>query len=99
MNASSANAILSGIPIVYPRMVFMESVLDSKLNPLTAIARSGQALTGFVNKFNGEAELLDDLVNSFKLAVSVMLTFIQNDHWTAKTHKVRTDGYFRVGTD
>ncbi|KAF8447483.1 hypothetical protein L210DRAFT_849761 [Boletus edulis BED1] len=60
-----------GIPIAYPRMVFMEAALDSKLNPLTAIARTGQAITGFVNKFNGEAELLDDL----------------NDHWTAKTHK------------
>ncbi|KAF8557334.1 hypothetical protein OG21DRAFT_1475599 [Imleria badia] len=60
-----------GIPIAYPRMVFMESMMDYKLNPLTAIARSGHALTGFINKFNGEPELLDDL----------------NDHWTAKTHK------------
>jgi hypothetical protein len=60
-----------GVPIAYPRMVFMESALDSKLNPLTALGRGGQALTGFVNKFNGEPELLDDL----------------NDHWTAKTHK------------
>lgn len=45
-------------------MVFMEGVLDHKLNPLTAIARSGQALTGFINKFNAEPELLDDLVSS-----------------------------------
>ncbi|KIJ16745.1 hypothetical protein PAXINDRAFT_180062 [Paxillus involutus ATCC 200175] len=61
-----------GIPIAYPRMVFLETALDSKLNPLTALARSGQlGLTGFVNKFNAEAELLDDL----------------NDHWTAKSHK------------
>ncbi|KAH0827015.1 hypothetical protein J3R83DRAFT_4684 [Lanmaoa asiatica] len=60
-----------GIPIAYPRMVFLENALDFKSNPLTAIARSGQALNGFVNKFNGEPELLDDL----------------NDHWTAKPHK------------
>jgi hypothetical protein len=54
---------LLGIPIAYPRMVFLETALDSKLNPLTALARSGQlGLTGFVNKFNAEAELLDDLV-------------------------------------
>jgi hypothetical protein len=46
-------------------MVFMESALDSKLNPLTALGRGGQALTGFVNKFNGEPELLDDLVSRF----------------------------------
>lgn len=44
-------------------MVFLEGALDSKLNPLAVIGRSGQALTGFVNKFNGEPELLDDLVS------------------------------------
>jgi hypothetical protein len=60
-----------GIPIAYPRMVFMEKMLDFKLNPLTALARSGKALTGFINKFNAEPELLDDL----------------NDHWTANVHK------------
>lgn len=38
--------------------------MDSKMNPLTAIGRSGHALSGFVNKFNGDAELLDDLVCS-----------------------------------
>ena len=54
-------------------MVFMENTLDSKLNPLTALGRSGQALTGFVNKFNGEPELLDDLVSRFSETASVML--------------------------
>ncbi|KAG6821078.1 hypothetical protein H0H93_007237 [Arthromyces matolae] len=61
-----------GIPIAYPRMVFLESALESKLNPLVALGRTGSlGLSGFVNKFNAEAELLDDL----------------NDHWTAKIHK------------
>ncbi|EIW84986.1 hypothetical protein CONPUDRAFT_162294 [Coniophora puteana RWD-64-598 SS2] len=61
-----------GIPIAYPRMVFLENFLESKLNPLTALGRSGvMGLGGFVNKFNGQAELLDDL----------------SDHWTAKSHK------------
>ncbi|KAG6874079.1 hypothetical protein C0995_006936 [Termitomyces sp. Mi166 len=61
-----------GIPIAYPRMVFLESALKSKLNPLVAISRSGSlGLSGFVNKFNAEPELLDDL----------------NDHWTARIHK------------
>ncbi|KAL4076965.1 hypothetical protein V8B97DRAFT_1866259 [Scleroderma yunnanense] len=64
--------IVVGIPIAYPRLVFLETALDSKLNPLTALGRSGAfGLGGFVNKFNAEAELLDDL----------------NDHWTAKGHK------------
>ncbi|KAK7467073.1 hypothetical protein VKT23_004134 [Stygiomarasmius scandens] len=61
-----------GIPIAYPRMVFLESMLESKLNPLVALGRNGSlGLSGIVNKFNADAELLDDL----------------NDHWTARSHK------------
>ncbi|KAF6764847.1 hypothetical protein DFP72DRAFT_985955 [Ephemerocybe angulata] len=61
-----------GIPIAYPRMVFLEQALESKFNPLVALGRNGtMGLSGFVNKFNAEAELLDDL----------------NDHWTARSHK------------
>lgn len=61
-----------GIPIAYPRMVFLETALESKFNPLVALGRTGSlGLSGFVNKFNDEAELLDDL----------------NDHWTARHHK------------
>ncbi|KAI0329832.1 hypothetical protein GY45DRAFT_827575 [Cubamyces sp. BRFM 1775] len=61
-----------GIPIAYPRMVFLESALGSNFNPLVALGRNGSlGLSGFVNKFNADAELLDDL----------------NDHWTAKHHK------------
>lgn len=44
-------------------MVFLETALESKLNPLVALGRNGSlGLSGFVNKFNNEAELLDDLV-------------------------------------
>jgi hypothetical protein len=65
--------VLVGIPIAYPRMVFLESALESKFNPLVALGRNGSlGLSGFVNKFNADAELLDDL----------------NDHWTARLHKV-----------
>ncbi|KAJ3726024.1 hypothetical protein C8R42DRAFT_424597 [Lentinula raphanica] len=61
-----------GIPIAYPRMVALEKALESKFNPLVALGRNGSlGLSGFVNKFNAEAELLDDL----------------NDHWTSRTHK------------
>ncbi|KAJ3537495.1 hypothetical protein NM688_g6678 [Phlebia brevispora] len=61
-----------GIPIAYPRMVFLETALESKFNPLVALGKAGSmGLSGFVNKFNADAELLDDL----------------NDHWTAKAHK------------
>jgi hypothetical protein len=54
-------------------MVALEKALESKFNPLVALGRNGSlGLSGFVNKFNAEAELLDDL----------------NDHWTSRTHKV-----------
>ncbi|THH33013.1 hypothetical protein EUX98_g1210 [Antrodiella citrinella] len=54
--------VLTGIPIAYPRMVFLETALESKLNPLVALGRNGSmGLSGFVNKFNSDAELLDDL--------------------------------------
>ncbi|KAG7452679.1 uncharacterized protein BT62DRAFT_880537 [Guyanagaster necrorhizus] len=61
-----------GIPIAYPRMVFLESALESRFNPIVALSKTGSlGLSGFVNKFNADAELLDDL----------------NDHWTARSHK------------
>lgn len=44
-------------------MVFLEAALASKFNPLVALGRAGSlGLSGFVNKFNDDAELLDDLV-------------------------------------
>ncbi|KAI9727881.1 MAG: hypothetical protein M1828_005286 [Chrysothrix sp. TS-e1954] len=63
--------VLLGIPIAYPRLNFLENVLTSKaMEPVKAISRLGLA-KGFVNKFDGGVEVLDDL----------------NDHWTAKHHK------------
>jgi len=57
-----------GIPIAYPRLVFLETALENKFNPLVALGRSGSlGLSGFVNKFNAEAELLDDLVSFLSL--------------------------------
>ncbi|KAG9016285.1 hypothetical protein FRB90_003509 [Tulasnella sp. 427] len=64
--------LLLGIPIAYPRMNFLEKTLDSKVNPLVMLGKTGtMAIQGFLNKFNADAELLDDL----------------NDHWTAAGHK------------
>ena len=53
-----------GVPIAYPRMVFLEAALSSKFNPLVAYGRS--RARGFVNKFNDDPELLDDLVSTSK---------------------------------
>ncbi|KAF2426495.1 hypothetical protein EJ08DRAFT_637967 [Tothia fuscella] len=63
--------VLVGVPIAYPRLNFLENTLTSRLmDPIKALGRTG-ALGGFVNKFDGGVEILDDL----------------DDHWTAKHHK------------
>jgi len=49
--SSSETNVNIGIPIAYPRLTFLESALSTRLNPL-----------GLKNHFNGDAELLDDLV-------------------------------------
>jgi hypothetical protein len=72
-------------------MVFLESALDSKFNPLIHLGRKGSfGLSGFVNKFNAEAELLDDLVSHAHLirGEPVAHRFPKNDHWTSRGHKV-----------
>ncbi len=53
-------SVYTGTPIAYPRMVFLENALSLKFSPFVALGRLG--IEGFVNKFNGDAELLDDLV-------------------------------------
>jgi hypothetical protein len=64
--------VLLGIPIAYPRMVFIERIMDSPLiGPILYLARKGIIARGLVNEFDGEVELLDDL----------------NDHWCAHFHK------------
>jgi hypothetical protein len=63
--------VLLGVPIAYPRLNFLENILTSRLmDPVKALGRTGM-LGNFVNKFDGGAEILDDL----------------DDHWTAKHHK------------
>ncbi|KAF2764776.1 hypothetical protein EJ03DRAFT_281401, partial [Teratosphaeria nubilosa] len=63
--------VLLGVPIAYPRLNFLENILTSKMmDPVKALGRAGM-LGGFVNKFDGGVEILDDL----------------DDHWTAKHHK------------
>lgn len=63
--------VMLTVPIAYPRLNFLENILTSRaMDPIKAIGRTG-ALGGFVNKFDGGVEILDDL----------------DDHWTAKHHK------------
>lgn len=64
--------VLLGVPIAYPRLVWLENVLTSRaMDPLKALNRMGVMKSGFLNKFDGGVEILDDL----------------DDHWTASHHK------------
>ncbi|KAI0867278.1 hypothetical protein GGS24DRAFT_508042 [Hypoxylon argillaceum] len=63
--------VLLGVPIAYPRLVWLENILTSRLlDPIKALGKFG-LLGNFVNSFDGGVEVLDDL----------------DDHWTAKNHK------------
>lgn len=63
--------VLLGVPIAYPRLVWLENILTSRLmDPVKALGKAG-LLGNFLNKFDGGVEVLDDL----------------DDHWTSKNHK------------
>jgi hypothetical protein len=65
--------LLLGVPIAYPRLVWLENILTSRaMDPIKALGRTGILKGGFLNKFDGGVEILDDL----------------DDHWTAKSHKL-----------
>ncbi|KAK8103925.1 uncharacterized protein PG998_010958 [Apiospora kogelbergensis] len=63
--------VLLGVPIAYPRLVWLENILTSRLmDPVKALGKAG-LLGNLLNNFDGGVEVLDDL----------------DDHWTAKSHK------------
>lgn len=64
--------VMLGVPILYPRLVWLEKVLNlPALKPLRLLAIKGIISKGLVNEFDGGVEVLDDL----------------NDHWCSKNHK------------
>ena len=69
--------VLLGVPIAYPRLVWLENILTSRaLDPVKAMGRMG-LLGNFMNKFDGGVEILDDL----------------DDHWTARNHKMERNWF------
>ncbi|ELR04381.1 hypothetical protein VC83_06592 [Pseudogymnoascus destructans] len=63
--------VLMGVPIAYPRLVWLENILTSRaMDPVKALGRAG-LFSSLLNQFDGGVEILDDL----------------DDHWTAKSHK------------
>jgi PhoD related phosphatase len=64
--------ILLGVPIAYPRLVWLENILRSPIiGPIRFLHRRFGVANGLFNKFDGAVDLLDDL----------------DDHYTARTHK------------
>ncbi|KAG9246518.1 hypothetical protein BJ878DRAFT_496693 [Calycina marina] len=64
--------VLLGVPVAYPRMVWLENILTSRLmEPVKAMSRAGLFGKKLLNHLDGGVEILDDL----------------DDHWTAKHHK------------
>ncbi|KAI9796864.1 MAG: hypothetical protein M1833_005913 [Piccolia ochrophora] len=63
--------VLLGVPVAYPRMMWLETILTSRMmGPVKVMGKSGM-LGGLINKLDGGVEVLDDL----------------DDHWTARNHK------------
>ncbi|BFZ62122.1 hypothetical protein YB2330_003201 [Saitoella coloradoensis] len=74
--------VLLGVPIAYPRTVWLERILTSRLmDPVKLLARQGwfKGLSGLINRFDGGVEILDDL----------------DDHWTAKHHKSERNKFLK----
>ncbi|KUJ24388.1 uncharacterized protein LY89DRAFT_776516 [Mollisia scopiformis] len=64
--------VLVGIPVAYPRMVWLENILTSRvMEPVKALGRAGLLGKKLLNHMDGGVEILDDL----------------DDHWTARHHK------------
>ncbi|TVY33084.1 Uncharacterized protein LSUB1_G007596 [Lachnellula subtilissima] len=64
--------VLVGVPVAYPRMVWLENILTSRaIEPIKALGRTGLLGKKLLNHLDGGVEILDDL----------------DDHWTARHHK------------
>lgn len=64
--------VLLGVPIAYPRLVWLENIFSSPLmGPIRLLNKRFGVGGGFFNNFDGGVDLLDDL----------------DDHYTARTHK------------
>jgi hypothetical protein len=64
--------LLLGVPIAYPRLAWLENILQSPIiAPIKFLNKRFGLAGGFFNKFDGKVDLLDDL----------------DDHYTARQHK------------
>ncbi|KAL6710336.1 hypothetical protein ACN47E_009282 [Coniothyrium glycines] len=64
--------LLLGVPIAYPRLIWLENILQSPfIAPIKFLNKRFGWAGGFFNQFDGKVDLLDDL----------------DDHYTARQHK------------
>ncbi|KAF2103200.1 hypothetical protein NA57DRAFT_63840 [Rhizodiscina lignyota] len=64
--------LLLGVPIAYPRLQWLENILNSPIiGPIKFLNKRFGLAGGFFNRFDGNVDLLDDL----------------DDHYTARQHK------------
>ncbi|KAG2178185.1 hypothetical protein INT43_003438 [Umbelopsis isabellina] len=69
--------LVTGVPLIYPRLTLFEKAMEGAagFNMATLVGKTGalgDLISGQLNKWNGDPELLDDM----------------NDHWTAGCHEV-----------
>lgn len=76
--------VLLGVPIAYPRLQWLENILQSPIiGPIRFLNKRFGIAGGFFNQFDGNVDLLDDL----------------DDHYTAHQHKrERKDLILRLQT-
>lgn len=73
--------VMLGVPILYPRLVWLEKILTSRLlKPVRGLATRGVIAKGLVNEFDGSVEVLDDL----------------NDHWCSKHYKAERNNLIKM---
>ncbi|OBA19349.1 hypothetical protein METBIDRAFT_33530 [Metschnikowia bicuspidata var. bicuspidata NRRL YB-4993] len=76
--------VMLGVPILYPRLVWLEKMLTSRLlKPIRGLATRGVMAQGLVNEFDGSVEVLDDL----------------NDHWCSHNHKAERNKLIKLLTE
>jgi hypothetical protein len=64
--------LLLGVPIAYPRLIWLENILTSPLiSPIRFLNKRFGLAGGLFNHFDGQVDILDDL----------------DDHYTARQHK------------
>ncbi|KAG2182686.1 hypothetical protein INT44_005666 [Umbelopsis vinacea] len=69
--------LVTGVPLIYPRLTLFEKAMEGAagFNMAQLVGKTGalgELISGQLNKWNGDPELLDDM----------------NDHWTAGCHEV-----------